>query len=354
MREEYELEVLDRYDIEVRSTRKIRGAFFCDTDEGTMLLKETKISGQRAPLLYMVLNCLEERGNVKVDTPMFTRDGELLVDSRDGRRYMLKKWYQGRECDVRQEKEVLRAVETLAVLHNELERITPEAVHSAVQSKTPELSVPGRLPILPVSILPAGRDPVDEIRRHNRELKKVRSFIRGRVTKNEFEYLFLENFEKMYQLAEQVLFRLESSGCPALFQTELARGSLAHGEYNYHNILVMESGMAVTNFEHMHAGIRVLDLYYFIRKIMEKYTWKQKTGQKILEAYENTRKLGWEEKEYVGLRLAYPEKFWKTASSYYHSNKAWLPQKNVEKLELAVRQTEEKRAFLENIFSISI
>ena len=328
MREEYELEVLERYDIEVRSTRKIRGAFFCDTNEGTMLLKETKISGQRAPLLYMVLNCLETRGNVKVDTPVFTRDGELIVSSREGRRYMLKKWYQGRECDLRQEREVLRAVETLAVLHNELERIMPETVRE--------------------------RDPVEEIRRHNRELKKVRSFIRSRVTKNEFEYLFLENFEKMYQLAEQVLVRLESSGCPALFQTELARGSLAHGEYNYHNILVMESGMAVTNFEHMHAGIRVHDLYYFIRKIMEKYTWKQKTGQKILEAYENTRKLGWEEKEYVGLRLAYPEKFWKTASSYYHSNKAWLPQKYVEKLQLAVKQTEEKRAFLENIFSISI
>ena len=245
MREEYELEVLERYDIEVRSTRKIRGAFFCDTNEGTMLLKETKISGQRAPLLYMVLNCLETRGNVKVDTPVFTRDGELIVSSREGRRYMLKKWYQGRECDLRQEREVLRAVETLAVLHNELERIMPETVRE--------------------------RDPVEEIRRHNRELKKVRSFIRGRVTKNEFEYLFLENFEKMYQLAEQVLVRMESSGCPVLFQTELSKGSLAHGEYNYHNILVMESGMAVTNFERMHAGIRVDDLYYFIRKTMEKY-----------------------------------------------------------------------------------
>lgn len=328
MREEYELEVLERYDIEVRSTRKIRGAFFCDTNEGTMLLKETKISGQRAPLLYMVLNCLETRGNVKVDTPVFTRDGELIVSSREGRRYMLKKWYQGRECDLRQEREVLRAVETLAVLHNELERIMPETVRE--------------------------RDPVEEIRRHNRELKKVRSFIRSRVTKNEFEYLFLENFEKMYQLAEQVLVRMESSGCPILFQTELSKGSLAHGEYNYHNILVMESGMAVTNFERMHAGIRVDDLYYFIRKTMEKYTWKQKTGQKILEVYGNTRQLGREEKEYVGLRLAYPEKFWKTASSYYHSNKAWLPQKYVEKLQLAVKQTEEKRAFLENIFSISI
>ena len=38
---------------------------------------------------------------------------------------------------------------------------------------------------------------------------------------------------------------------------------------------------------------------------------KQKTGHKILEAYENNRKLSPEEKEYVGLRLAYPEKFWK-------------------------------------------
>ena len=53
MREEYELEVLERYDIEVRSTRKIRGAFFCDTNEGTMLLKEDKdIRAARSLIIY--------------------------------------------------------------------------------------------------------------------------------------------------------------------------------------------------------------------------------------------------------------------------------------------------------------
>ena len=45
--------------------------------------------------------------------------------------------------------------------------------------------------------------------------------------------------------------------------------------------------MAVTNFEHLHIGIQAHDLYYFLRKIMEKYIWKQKTGQKILDAYES-------------------------------------------------------------------
>ena len=41
---EYEQEILERYALEVKSTRRTRGAFFCDTDEGAMLLKETNIS----------------------------------------------------------------------------------------------------------------------------------------------------------------------------------------------------------------------------------------------------------------------------------------------------------------------
>ena len=49
-----------------------------------MLLKETRISGRRALLLRKVLGCLEERGNIRADTPVFTRDGELLVTSREG------------------------------------------------------------------------------------------------------------------------------------------------------------------------------------------------------------------------------------------------------------------------------
>lgn len=334
MRAEYELEVLGQYDIEVKSTRKIRGAFFCDTDEGTMLLVETKISGQRAPLLYLVLDALEKSGNIKADTPVFTRDGGLLAESREGKRYMLKKWYRGRECDVHQEREVRKAAERLAVLHLELESIP----RGAEQFAAPALLT--------------GRDPAEEIRRYNRELKKIRSFIRGRAAKNEFEYLFLDSFEKMYRQAEYVLDRMERSGAAELYRKSVKERSLAHGAYNYHNLLVTDGDMAVTGFEHMHIGIQVHDLYYFLRKIMEKCSWKQNNGLRILEAYEDARKLTPQEREYVGLWLAYPEKYWKTASTYYHSGKAWLPPKYIEKLEISVRQDDEKRAFLENVFSV--
>ena len=46
---------------------------------------------------------------------------------------MLKKWYQGRECDVRQEQDVVRAAAKLAVLHKDMEKLAvksgPERMH---------------------------------------------------------------------------------------------------------------------------------------------------------------------------------------------------------------------------------
>ena len=313
---EYEAEVLEQYDMEVKGTRKMRGAFFCDTDEGVMLLKETKISERRASLVYIVLSRLELEGKMRVDTPVFAKDGRLLVTSRDGTRYMLKRWFTGRECDMKREAEIVSAAGNLALLHERMQW-------------DPAWGQSGGILVSP----PAGRDPLEEMERHNREMRKVRSFIRSRVSKNEFEYLYLEHYDRMYRLAESVVRRLRESDVMELYTTE---------------------GTAVTNFEHARIDIQMGDLYYFMRKTMEKYRWKQKLGAKILEAYEESRRIEPMERTFLGLCLAYPEKFWKTASSYARSNKAWLPEKSVEKLRTAVRQTEEKSAFLENLFSLDL
>ena len=155
-------------------------------------------------------------------------------------------------------------------------------------------------------------------------------------------------------MAETVADHLENSGCMELYEQSVSRECLAHGDYNSHNILILPGGTGVTNFEHMCIDIQVHDLYYFIRKAMEKFQWKENIGKIILDAYESERKLEETEKLYIGLFLAYPEKFWKTAGSYYHSNKAWLPEKNVEKLETAVNQWKEKYGFLKRAFLLDL
>lgn len=338
---EYELEVLEQYDIEVKGTRKIRGAFFCDTKEGTMLLKEADVSDRRAPLLYTVLKNLEDAGYQNVDTPVHNKEDVLISVSRDGSRYMLKKWFSGRECDVKREYEVLQAGRNLAELHLKMQ-------WSEIYEKIENIEENAL--IRP----PVGRHLKEEFLRHNRELKKVRSFIRGKVSKGAFEFLFLEYFDKMYLQAEQVIKRLEDSRYDSLYRETIENGRMVHGDYNYHNVLFTPEGIATTNFEHFRVDVQAQDLYYFLRKVMEKHQWQESLGRSLLEAYQSVRPLDSRELEYIALSLAYPEKFWKTANTYYHSNKAWIPEKNVEKLQTAIIQTEEKLRFLENIFTFNL
>lgn len=333
---EYELEVLEQYDIEVKSTRKIRGAFFCETKEGTMLLREAGVSNRRAPLLYAVLSNLSA-SDVRVDVPVFNKENQIVSVSRDGSRYMLKRWYSGKECDVKREGEILQASRNLAILHHKME--WQESWGGEEEEK-----------ICP----PTGRHLREEFLSHNRELKKVRAFMRSKVSKGSFEFLFLKNFDEMYQLAEQAIERLEQSSFDQLYEESIQDQKLVHGDYNYHNVLFTPGGVATTNFEHCRVDVQVQDLYYFLRKVMEKHRWKEELGKSMLDAYESIRPLEQREREYLALCLAYPEKFWKTANTYYHSNKSWIPEKNVEKLQTAITQTEEKLRFLENIFTFNL
>lgn len=74
----------------------------------------------------------------------------------------------------------------------------------------------------------------------------------------------------------------------------------------------------------------------------------------MLNAYSAIKPISKKEMEYMKIRLSYPEKFWKIANSYYHSNKAWISVKNIEKMQTAVWQTKEKERFLDNIFTFHL
>ncbi len=327
---DYSLNVLEHYDIEVNATRKVRGAILCDTNEGVLLLGEAAVSEKKAPYLEMLTTQLISRGYKRVDSIFINQEGGLITEAEDGTRYVLKRWFSGRECDVKKEQEVVEAVRNLARLHK-------------------IMRMPGR-----EFEEFRGEDLREEMARHNRELRKVRSFIRKKTAKGIFENEVLKHFESMYAWAENAGNRLTYSGYEELYRVSREEGTIAHGDYNYHNVLLTAKGLATTNFEHFVNDIQVSDFYYFMRKVMEKYEWNTELGRAMLRAYQEIRPLSREELEYMAIRFSYPEKFWKLTNSYYHSNKAWIPEKNVEKLRTAIAQTEHKKRFLKSIFSFHL
>lgn len=327
---DYCLNVLDQYDIEVNGTRKARGAVLCDTNEGLLLLKEAAVSDRKASVLEILTTHIINRGYPGVDNLFINKDGELISRAEDGTRYVLKRWFSGRECDVKREQELLEAVRNLARLHKIM-----------------------RLPGEEWSAF-CGNDLRKEYMRHNRELKKVRTFIRNKTTKGPFENVLLKNFDDMYEWAENAGQRLSESRYEALCIKSRQEGTITHGDYNYHNVIMTSQGIATTNFEHCLTDIQASDLYYFMRKVMEKHEWSMELGRAVMRAYQEINPLEEAESEYIAIRLSYPEKFWKIANAYYHSNKAWIPEKNVEKLRTAICQTEQKKQFLKAIFAFHL
>lgn len=329
---ENELEILEQYNIDVKNTKKVRDAVLCETEQGLFLVKELRISEKRLSVLEYLNEHLRKRGCENIDWILRSKEEQLSVASEEGTKYFLKKWFVGKECDIHKEKDILDAVANLTKIHEAMQGVHMEGEGEKLAFSQAE-------------------DLQQEYSRHNREMKKVRTFMRERAGKGEFELAFLKHFDMMYALADCSLECLKKSNYEKLVQESRCLHTLTHGDYNYHNVLMTCEGIATTNFEHVKENIQVTDFYYFLRKVLEKNRWNIALGDKMVNCYQKHRSFREGEMEYIAICLAYPEKFWKVANSYYRSRKVWIPAKNLEKLEMVIRQTEEKKKFLKEIFA---
>lgn len=322
---EKHIEVLQQYELENRNVRRGRGAWICETDHGFKLLREYKGTVKRLEFEEEVLAFLEQQGYPYVDNYMRNKEDQLISTADDGTRFIVKNWFVDRECDSRDVGEVLKAVTQIASLHRLMREIQFRE----------EWSMGSTL----------GQSPRLDMDRHNKELKRARSYIRGKRKKTEFELCVIGSFSAFYRQAEEALEgmeRLEES-VPDISHF------LCHGDLDQHHILMGNRYIAVTEFNKMHTGIQMTDLYHFMRKIMEKHSWNLALGTAMLEAYDRILPMNRKERDCLYYLFLYPEKYWKQINFYYNANKAWIPVRNIEKLRNLEQQEENRKLFLNEL-----
>lgn len=313
--------LLDKYDIEVLRTWKGRSAVLCETRQGIFILKE--YAGHRGKVVFQdaLLHMIEEKGFYQAESILKNKEEELLTQDQDGISYILKTYVEGRECNVRDMEECRQAFKLLAAFH--------------------KVSCPGE----ELSEILIPHSACQEFEKHNRELRKVKKYLKDRGQKTDFEICLMHSFDYFFQRALQVTEELK------LYQGEQKKGFICHGDYQYHNLIVSDGQMHLVNFEKCIYDSPDRDLYLFMRKLLEKSGWSENVGFELVRAYEKVRAL--EKEDYLQLyyRLAYPEKFWKIVNFYYNSGKAWIPGKNMEKLNKVIDQERDKQMFLERLKS---
>lgn len=316
--------LLEQYEIEVRRTWKGRGAILCESDRGLLIIKEYGGPAEKIRFQEYLLNHIRKSGIVHAETLLRTKEDELIVRDQDRTAYIVKTYFEGRECDHRDAQECRQAVETLARLHGVCDFSGSDILREQ--------------PVFRVE---------KEYEKHNRELKKVRKFLKEKSQKTDFEIYLMKHYDYFLDIALQITGEL---GYYAYGEDSSEPSVICHGDYQYHNIIQTEKGSVLINFEKSIRDYPVRDLYLFMRKLLEKSNWSQALGDLLLTGYNEVKPLSDKDYRQLYVRFAYPEKFWKIVNFYYNNGKAWIPGRNMEKIEKLFAQEGEKQLFLKSVF----
>lgn len=319
-------ELLEQYDVKIISTFRSRGTFQCETDQGLLLLKEYHNSLRKLAMEYEWKTRLIEAGFTSIDQYLLSKEESLITYDRYHTPFILKHYFNGRECDCSNPQDVYLACRNLSLLHQV----------SAGISETP-FDHPDTKSIYELFL------------RRNQELRTIRKYI-GKVTKKKpFELLYMEYYSSFYQQAAYALDVLQST-CTSDYDPDCG---VCHGSYHHHNILILpDHSVATVNFESICYQPYLMDFYLFMRKTLEKNHYDYTFFETGISGYSVYRPLTDKDFRFLYLLFLYPEKFWKISNHYYNHRKTWISPKMEEKLKKLPEQNRERQLFLEKLSRI--
>lgn len=322
------LSVIGQYGLEVRKSVRTRGGIAVLTDDGYKLLYECTRSDSYYERENMITAGIKRTGFEYIDTYVMTAEGTLFSQDAQGRKYILKDWFDAQECDIRNETHVAMAAGTLAVLHEHMMNMD-KCEHELKYNNATDMRM--------------------KFDKHTKEMRMVGNYLKGKKNKNEFEMLMRRSLMTFHEEALIAAQELEEMDYGSRIEKARTSYEMCHGSYNYHNVLFTDRGCAVTGFEHCCVDCQINDLYQFMRKLLEKNGWDARAGHSVIEAYSEVRPVSDDDMKLLRINFLYPEKFWKVINFYNNSNKSWIPRKSIEKLEGVLAQNDARRAFIETL-----
>ena len=280
---------------------------------------------ERLDFMSEVLETAHKKGVYNIEQLFCNKEGALLSEDFEHTSYLVKSYFPGKECDLSNMRECCGAMEALAHLH---------------------MGLKGTKSDLNVVQLPFLREAV----KHNKELQRVRKFLKDKSQKTEFELFLLRHYDFFFDMAKNVTGELKQEDLETWLSEIRENKWICHGDFEHHNILMDGHSCYMIIFERMVVDNPIRDIYLFIRKLLEKNQWNPRLYRELIDSYQRVRKLSESDMIQLKYRFCYPEKFWKIVNFYYNNSKAWMSYKNSEKLQKLLEQENCRQEFLREIF----
>ena len=119
-------EVYEQYEMEILSTKKGRGATILTTTDGLRILEPFRGSVTRLEQEYVLKQLFQEEGCSNLDYLIPNKEGMLFTCDKYRQPFVLKKHFEGTECDMHNIGDIVRAVQAMADFHIYGKKVAPQ------------------------------------------------------------------------------------------------------------------------------------------------------------------------------------------------------------------------------------
>jgi len=310
------------YGIRIHGIKPYRAGYILETNTGRKYIKACQYTKERVLFIHQAKTHLLNNDFRNIDPYCLTLNKQPYIEI-DEAIYTMVDLVEGRECEFDDDRDVIKATETLALMHKAARGFHPSGPYIS--------SGLGKLPAL--------------FKKHLEEIRKLRK--KAEKERKTFDYLFMEHFDDFYDSGLRSLDILLDSKYNKLVERTRKEGMICHHDYSYQNIIIKGDTTSVINFDYCSVELKIYDLVNVIRRKMRKCSWDIEKARMILDVYRRIEPLDQDEMKVMKSMLLFPQKFWRVINRYYNSRRCWAQRNFTVMLEEVIQEKEAHRNFME-------
>lgn len=319
--------VLHKYNLELLSAEKVRSAYKIITNNGKFCLKRMKHGRNKIKNGCILTEELLLNKFTNAAKYFRTKDGDFSVVYKK-KIFYLTQWIEGSESDLTNIDEAINCTKLMAEFHN---------VSNKIDHK--KINIPNNLRNWPKIFASNLND-----------FGKFKKMIISKKIKNEFDILFLENTDNVFNRGMYAVDMLNKSQYYKSSKAANDNETICHNSFYYQNIIKKDREYFIIDLDSIMIDLQLSDLGKLIRRLMFKraYGWDFNFAKCLIEAYNSTNRLSKEDLEIMLALIIFPHKFWKLGKNRYIKQKKWSESKYFHKLSKITSYNEDQEKFFQD------
>lgn len=294
--------LLKNYGIVSKSMEKIKNVYKIYDGNEFFILKPVNETEDRFLFILEAFKHLNNNGFNKIPELIETKDNNLYISLEDRNAY-LTKFAHGRLCNYLNPLDLKIATENLASMH---------LASRGFNSKYDFISNINNW----FKWIPNFLNKLEQIIR-------FKELILSKNIKTEFEKLYLENVDKVINIATKTCNNLINSKYINIMTEHVKFREFCHHDYANHNILIDGEKVYTLDFDYCILDTHLHDLSSLILRSMKYGYWDVSKAYEIIKIYSDAIEISYDELVVMCNFLAFPQPFWQVGLQYFYEKQPW-------------------------------